>query len=224
MHRGDREVGVAHLCREPVDLQLGIAEDDSLRDGECIIEVTQSVELPLFFLNSNEELLDALECQLVTLHQDTNRFVHEFSCHLKDLLWESRRYQDNLHFWRKVPVDVIELLLEALAKHLVGLVNHEHFQVFGFEATALNHVVHATRSTRHHMNTSLEGSHVLSNTFPADAGVHTGLHVVSKGHHHFTALLCQFTCWRKYECLEVFSPLVNRLEDTHAEDGCLSST
>ena len=48
------------------DLPLGVAEDDSLRDGEGVIQVTQGVKLPLLPLYCHEELLDALQSQLIT--------------------------------------------------------------------------------------------------------------------------------------------------------------
>ena len=47
-------------------LSLCVAENDSLCDGECIIEITECVELPLFFLNCHKELLDSFQGQLIT--------------------------------------------------------------------------------------------------------------------------------------------------------------
>lgn len=47
-------------------LPLGVAEDDGLGDGQGVVEVTEGVELPLLSLHSNEELLDALQSQLIT--------------------------------------------------------------------------------------------------------------------------------------------------------------
>ena len=41
-----------------------------LSDSECIVQVTECIKLPLLPLDSNEELLDPLQRQLVTLHQD----------------------------------------------------------------------------------------------------------------------------------------------------------
>ena len=41
-------------------LPLRVGEDDGLGDGERVIQVAQSVELPLLTLHSHEELLDAL--------------------------------------------------------------------------------------------------------------------------------------------------------------------
>ena len=52
------------MCR--TNLPLGVAEDDSLCDGEGVVEVTERVKLPLLLLHCHEELLDALQSQLIT--------------------------------------------------------------------------------------------------------------------------------------------------------------
>ena len=41
-------------------LSFCVAEDDSLGNCQRVIEITQSIELPLFSLNSHEELFDTL--------------------------------------------------------------------------------------------------------------------------------------------------------------------
>ena len=41
-----------------------------LRNCERIVQVTESIELPLLSLDSDEELLDTLQRQLVTLYQN----------------------------------------------------------------------------------------------------------------------------------------------------------
>ena len=56
----------AGSCSDQVYLPLGVAEDDSLCDGECVIEVTEGVELPLLLLNCHKELLNPLQCKLIT--------------------------------------------------------------------------------------------------------------------------------------------------------------
>lgn len=66
VHGGHGEVGLPHLLRQPVHLPLGVAEDDGLRDGQRVVQVAQGVKLPLLSLHGHEELLDALQGQLVT--------------------------------------------------------------------------------------------------------------------------------------------------------------
>jgi hypothetical protein len=46
-------------------LPLRVAENDSLGDGQGVVEITQGVKLPLFSLHSNEELLDSFQCQFI---------------------------------------------------------------------------------------------------------------------------------------------------------------
>lgn len=48
-------------------LSLGVTEDDSLGDGERVVEITQSVELPFLPLHSHEKLLDSFKGQLITV-------------------------------------------------------------------------------------------------------------------------------------------------------------
>jgi len=60
VHGGYSEVGVAHLVRQPVNLAARVAEDNCLCDGECVVEIAQGVEFPLFLLDSDEVLLEAL--------------------------------------------------------------------------------------------------------------------------------------------------------------------
>lgn len=48
-------------------LSLGVAEDDSLSDGQSVIQIAQCIKLPLLSLNSNEELLDTVQCQFITV-------------------------------------------------------------------------------------------------------------------------------------------------------------
>ena len=66
MHGGNCKVGFAHLFRQPVDLALSVAEDDSLRDGQRIVQIAQCVKFPFFTFNGNEKLFDAFQSQFIT--------------------------------------------------------------------------------------------------------------------------------------------------------------
>jgi hypothetical protein len=54
-------MGAAPPKRLSTHLASRIAENDRLSDSEGVVEVAQSVELPLLLLDRNEELLDAFE-------------------------------------------------------------------------------------------------------------------------------------------------------------------
>lgn len=47
-------------------LPLGVAEDDSLGDGQRVVEITESIELPFLSFHGHEELFDAFQSQLIT--------------------------------------------------------------------------------------------------------------------------------------------------------------
>lgn len=66
VHRVDGEVGFPHLLRQPVHLAFRIAKDDRLSYGQRVVEVAQSVELPLFAFDGDEELLQIFQRQFVT--------------------------------------------------------------------------------------------------------------------------------------------------------------
>ena len=86
MDRRDSEVKLPHLLGEPVDLAPSIAKDHGLCDGNGIVEIAERVELPLLLLDSDEELLNTLERQLVALYEDTDRIRHKLVRHLEHLL------------------------------------------------------------------------------------------------------------------------------------------
>lgn len=85
-----------HLLREPVDLPPGVAEDDSLGDSDSFIEIAERVELPLFLLDGDVELLDTFEGQLVALDENTDGVTHELLGDLEDLSGHCSRKEDNL--------------------------------------------------------------------------------------------------------------------------------
>ena len=151
VHRAHGEVGLPHLLGEPVHLALGVAEDDGLGDGQGVVQVTESVELPLLPLNSHEELLDALKGQLVTFNQDPDGVGHELGGHLEDLVGKSGGDETDLSGWGQIAVHVIDLLLESLVQHLVGLVQHQHLDAPGPQSPPPYHVKYPPRGSRHHV-------------------------------------------------------------------------
>lgn len=61
-------------------LPLCVAEDDGLRDGQCVVQVAQCVQFPLFSLHGHKELLYALQGQLVTA-TTTHTVTHWVGAH-----------------------------------------------------------------------------------------------------------------------------------------------
>mmetsp|Transcript_57834 Transcript_57834/g.136049 ORF Transcript_57834/g.136049 Transcript_57834/m.136049 type:complete len:268 (-) Transcript_57834:285-1088(-) len=188
VHGGDREVRLAHLVREPVDLPLRVAEDHSLRDRERVVEVAQRVELPLLALHRHEKLLDPLQRELVALHQDADRVRHELLGHLEHLPWQRRGNQEHLDLRRQVAVHVVDLLLETLVEHLVGLVEDERLDVARPQIPPPDHVEHAARGSRNDVHAVVELPDVIADALPSNARVRLHLHVVADSKDHLLRL------------------------------------
>jgi hypothetical protein len=134
MHRRHGEICVPHLLRQPIDLMQirrseasnvwqpiayfspRVAEDDSLSNCESVIQITQGIELPVFLLNGNEELLDTFQRQLVTLDEDADRICHEFGRHLQDIIGQRGTKENDLGSGRQVSVYVVYLVLETFVQ------------------------------------------------------------------------------------------------------------
>ena len=174
-------------------LALGVAEDDGLGDGESVVQVAQSVKLPLLPLHSHEELLDTLQSQLVTLHQDPDGVRHELGGHLQDLVRQGGGDEANLCCWGQVPVHIIDLLLEPLVQHLISLVQHQHLDASCSQCPPPDHVEHTARSTTDHVLTIVQLPDVLAQVGASDAGVTLDVHVVSQRQDNLLNLNCQLS-------------------------------
>ena len=76
---------------------LGQGRSPYLCDGERGVQVAEDLELPLLALDGDVELLDALQGELVLLHQDADRVAHELLRHLQHLQRHRRREDRALH-------------------------------------------------------------------------------------------------------------------------------
>ena len=93
---GDCVVPAPHLVCEPVHLAAGVNKDDTLSDGQGLVQVTESVQLPIFLLHIDIELLDTLKGELISLDKDPDRLVHELAGNLKGLGGHGSREHANL--------------------------------------------------------------------------------------------------------------------------------
>jgi len=117
VHGGDGEIAGSELVGEPVDLTTSVAEDDSLSDGDSLVQIGESIQLPVLLLNGDVELLDTFEGKLSLLDQDTNRVAHELGGHLKNILWHGGRKKNDLgRLWEELE-NVIDLLSETTLEY-----------------------------------------------------------------------------------------------------------
>lgn len=119
VHSRDGEVTSSELVGEPVDLSAGVAEDDSLGNGDRLVQVGQGVQLPLLLFDGDVELLDTLEGKLVLLDQNTDGVAHELGGNLKDILGHGGGQKDDLGGLGQQLEDVVDLLGETTLQRLL---------------------------------------------------------------------------------------------------------
>lgn len=96
MEGRDSEITGSKLLGEPVDLSLCVAEDNGLGDGNSLVQITKRIELPVFLFNSDKELLDTFEGELIALDEDTDGVVHERSGHFENFSRHGSGQKHNL--------------------------------------------------------------------------------------------------------------------------------
>ena len=191
VHGRDGEVSVMHLLGEPVDLPPGVAEDDGLSDCQGLVQVAQGVELPLFALNGDVELPDALQSKLLLLDQDADGLAHEPGGDFQHIGGHGGAQEHDLDVRVELAEDVIDLVFEATRQHFVGLVQNEHLDVVRLEHAPGDHVQDAAGGADNHMLAGIQLAHVLPDGGAADAGMALGAHVVAKRHDNLLDLLSQ---------------------------------
>jgi hypothetical protein len=127
-----------HLLGQYVDFSPGVAENDGLRDRDSFVKIAKGVELPLFFLDGNVELLDTFERQLVPLEKNPDGVSHELLGDLEDLGGHVGREEGDLGVTGEELEDLVDLVLEPLGQHLLGFVEAHNFDTVGPERAALN--------------------------------------------------------------------------------------
>ena len=102
-HSWNSEFAGVHLLSQPVDLPPGVAENDSLGDGDSLVEITESVEFPFLLLNRDIELLDTFKSQLVSLDKNSDWVTHKFFGDLQHISRHGGREQNDLSIlWEKL--------------------------------------------------------------------------------------------------------------------------
>mmetsp|Transcript_109840 Transcript_109840/g.317569 ORF Transcript_109840/g.317569 Transcript_109840/m.317569 type:complete len:288 (-) Transcript_109840:444-1307(-) len=180
VHARDGEVALLHFLLQPVDLASGVAVDDSLGDGQSLVQIAERLELPLLSLNSNVELFNTLKGQLVLLDQNTDGLPHKTLSHLQNIQRHGSREQTNLDRLRKELENIINLILETTRKHFIGLIQKELTDVVQSKGTTVDHVGNTTGGTDDDVNTGLQSSNIVTNRGTSNAGMDLDVHVVTK--------------------------------------------
>jgi hypothetical protein len=82
MHVAYSEVSFTHLPSQPFYLVSLVAKDNCLGHSQCIIKVAKGFKFVILFFDCYEELLDTVKRQFISLNQNLQGVVHEFTCHV----------------------------------------------------------------------------------------------------------------------------------------------
>eukprot|EP00049_Salpingoeca_infusionum_P017060 m.351640 g.351640 ORF g.351640 m.351640 type:complete len:356 (+) comp16299_c0_seq1:1899-2966(+) len=224
MHGRHGKLTVLHRVTEVLDFPLGVAEDDALGDGHCLVEITEHVHLPGLLLDVNVELLDTLEGELGTLDKNVDWVAHELCGDLKHVLWHGGGEKHNLDLlWKKLE-HVVDLLLETEGKHLIGLIEHKQLDGLWVEVTRLNEMVHTTWGTDNDLGAILQGTDVIDDWTTTNAVHDVDLEVVAESKHDALDLLGQLTGWGHDKSLHLAQVRVDGLKHRDGEGGGLTGT
>jgi hypothetical protein len=182
-----------HLLRQPIHLPASVAEDDGLCDGDRLVEIAQSVQLPFLLFDRDVELLDTFQGQFVPLDENPNRLSHELLGHLEHIRRHGGREKNDLGVLREELEDLVDLVLETAGQHLIGFIETEDLDGVGPEGPAVDHIVDTTGSTDDDVNTLLQLAHVLTDVGSTDTGVAFDVHVVAESDDDLLNLLSKLT-------------------------------
>ena len=220
----DGEVTLAHLLGQPVDLLLGVTENDSLVDVQGLIQIAKSIELPVLTLNIDVELTNTFEGKFILLNQNTDGVGHELTSDVESLLSHSSREQTNLNGIRKSRVDVVDLVLETARKHLVGLIENEDLDVVRTKSVTAQEIDDTTGGSDDDVDSGVQDLLILLDVGSSNASVALNLQVVSQVGDDLVDLVGQLTSGGKDESLDVGVVVVELLQNTEGESGGLTST
>ena len=87
---------------------------------------------------------------------------------------------------RKISVDVIDLLLETLVQHLIGLVQHQLLDALDPQGATTDHVNHSTGGARDNVLLIVQLPDVLTKVGATNARMTLHIHAVPKCQLHLT--------------------------------------
>lgn len=81
-----------------------VDKNDAPCDFHCVEKTTQFVQLTVFLLNVNIELLDIDTLKFfISWHNDFHRLIHVLAAHLKSFMGHTSREEPKLGFgWKKL--------------------------------------------------------------------------------------------------------------------------
>jgi hypothetical protein len=222
---GHHELLLSQSLRQFVHTLLAVGEDHALGNCHVFVELKKSSELLAVLLHRNVELLDALQSQLLILHQDLHRGLHEVLSHLHNFWRHGGRKQTHLDVRRELLEDLPNDLHESPAQHFVGLVQDHHLQELGLEDLLADEIFDPAGSADDHLDAFLPESFAI---FPESSASYEAsgfdLEELAEAADVLVVLEGQLAGGSDDDGLAVGRVVVQVLEDADGEGGGFASS
>jgi len=180
VHGRDCHVLLNELVTEFLNSLLGIAVDNTLSDFNIIVQFDKCIEFPFFSVQSNVELLDTIECQIVILNENGSRVSHELLGDLENFGSHSSREKCDLNIMGELLEDFINLILETTSEHLIGLIEDEELEVFSGKESLLDHFEDTSGSSDDDLDTFSESLFIFLRVGTTSASISGDLQVLTE--------------------------------------------
>lgn len=182
VHGGDGHVLFSELSFEFFDSLLGVAVNDSLGNFDVVVKFNEGIELPVFSVERDVELLDTVEGQVVVLNEDNSGVSHELLGDFQNFRSHGGGEECDLDVVGELLEDLVDLILETSSEHLIGFVEHEELELIGNQETLLDHFEDSSRSADNDLDTFSESLLVFLGIGTTSACVDGHLQVFSQEH------------------------------------------
>jgi len=180
VHGGDGHVLLNELVTEFFDSLLGIAVDNALSDFNIIVQFDKCIEFPFFSVQSDVELLDTIECEIVVLNENSSRVSHELLGDFENFRGHSSREKCNLNIMGELLEDLVNLILETTSEHLISFVEDEELKVFSGKESLLDHFEDTSGSSNDDLDTFSESLLIFFRVGTTSASISGDLQVLTE--------------------------------------------
>lgn len=224
VNAGDGEVLFLEFGGQFVDLLLLVAVQDALLDIDVVVQLDEGLELPLFLLDGDVELLDTVQGEFFVLDEDGGWVSHEVLGQFQNIRGHSGGEKGNLDVTWDELEDVLDLFLESSSEHFIGLVQDEELQMLSLKESLLEHVVDSAWSSDNDLNTLLELLSLVHDVGSSGTDMHIDLQVLSQADHDGLDLLGELSGGSEDQSLGSGGFGVDQLEDGDGEGSSLSGS
>ena len=225
VNHGYGEAAIRQSTVETLCALLRITEHDGRRNRERLEDITEAVHLPRLIVQRDVVLLDAVQLDLRRLERDADGVTENLLRELLYLRRHRRREEgDAAGLWQTDLHDLIDLIREAVAEHLIRLIQNEHAEIRESEIAAVGEVKDATGRADNDLGTGANLTGVVMTGNTADREHHVNLHVAAEGANNGRNLLRELVSVGHDEGLGGLLGGVNAAQETDAEGAGLACT